>query len=158
VSHRALVLVALLSLPALAAARDDEGAPGRWSVGVSAGSGSAFGHTYFVVGGRVGYEFLPRLVADVAGQWWGGSTPAIGKVATGVLWYTPLRVYLGPYYAHWFVGSNLPDQDAIGGRAGVTLAASGPAVFGVGAAYEHTLGCKRDCDAWWPEVSVGVRF
>jgi hypothetical protein len=157
VTLRALTL-ALLVVPAVASPRTDEESPGRWSIGVGVGSGSTYGHSYVVLGARVGYEFLPRLVLDVHGQYWAGGTPPIGKVATGVLWYTPFQVYLGPYYAHWFVGSNLPDQDALGGRAGVTLASSGPALFGIGAAYEHTLGCSRECDAWWPEVTVGVRF
>ena len=58
----------------------------------------------------------------------------------------------------WFVGGNQPDQDALGGRAGLTIASSRSAAFGAGLVYERTLNCTFECEAWWPELSIGFRF
>jgi hypothetical protein len=111
-----------------------------------------------MVGARIGYELALGLTADLEGQYWAGQSPQLGKIAPGLTWYTPYRVYAGAYYARWIVGSGLPDQDAVGGRAGITLASAGPAIVAAGVAYEHALDCSSNCDSWWPEASIGVRF
>ncbi len=164
----ALTAVALLVLLVASPARagDDGSAqsaesPHHWRLGAMAGVGSAYHNTYFLLGARVGYEIAFGLTLDVEGQWWTGSTPSLGKLAPGLIWYVPiplLHPYIGAFYAHWFVGSNFGDQDAVGWRAGLQVASAGPASVDVGFAYEHLLSCPANCDSWWPEVSAGVRF
>jgi hypothetical protein len=112
-----------------------------------------------MLGARVGYDLAAGLALELEGDYWFGGDPQYGKLAPGITWYSPFRFYAGAYYARWFVGSGYPDTDALGLRGGVTLASTGRTVIGVGLAYEHTLGtCSLDCDSWWPEASVGVRF
>ncbi len=132
----------------------------RWRASVMVGAGSANGQGYFVVGGSLGYALALGLVLSVDGQWWTGQSPDLGKIAPGLTWYAPIpfHPYVGAYYAHWFVSSGLADQDALGGRAGISLASTGPAFVAFGLAYEHVLSCSTDCDSWWPELSAGVAF
>jgi len=129
-----------------------------WRASVSIGAGSSYGNTYFLVGARIGRELAAGLALEIDGQYWAGETPSLGKLAPGLTWYSPFRVYLGAYYARWFVGSGFPDQDAVGARAGYTLLSRGRTFAGVGVSYERALGCSSNCDSWWPEASVGVSF
>lgn len=130
------------------------------SLALVVGGGSAYGQSYFLVGGRFGYGIGLGFQLSLDGQWWTGATPALGKVAPGVIWVAPLpfRPYLGAYYAHWFVGSDLPDDDAVGGRVGLHLGGAGPAMLAIGVAYERVLSCQAQCDSWWPEFMAGVSF
>jgi len=50
------------------------------------------------------------------------------------------------------VGSGLPDQDGIGGRAGFSLGR----VVTFGVTYDHMFGCNQNCDAWTPQISAGL--
>ena len=130
----------------------------KWRASASIGAGSSYGNTYFLVGARIGRELAAGLALEIDGQYWAGETPSLGKLAPGLTWYSPFRVYLGAYYARWFVGSGFPDQDAVGARAGYTLLSRGRTFAGVGVSYERALGCSSNCDSWWPEASVGVSF
>jgi hypothetical protein len=133
-------------------------APSRWRGAFMVGAGTSYGESYFLVGARLGYVLTHGIAAELEGQYWGGASPQLGKIAPGLVWYSPYRLYAGVYYARWLVGSGYPDQDAVGGRVGLSLGGKGRASFGVGAAYEHAIDCKANCDAWWPEASVGVAF
>lgn len=130
----------------------------KWRASASIGAGSSYGNTYFLVGARIGRELAAGLALEIDGQYWAGESPSLGKLAPGLTWYSPFRVYLGAYYARWFVGSGFPDQDAVGARAGYTLLSRGRTFAGVGVSYERALGCSSNCDSWWPEASVGVSF
>jgi hypothetical protein len=134
--------------------------PPRWRAAVTLGSGTSSGHSYVMFGGLLGYEVAAGFELCLDGQYWGGAQPSFGRVAPGVNWYAalPYRPYLGVYYARWFVGGDLPDQDAVGGRAGLTIASAPRAAFGAGLVWERVLNCSADCDAWWPELSIGFRF
>lgn len=129
-----------------------------WLLSGSVGAGSAYGRSYLLLGVKVGREVAPSLVLDVEGQWWAGGAPSIGKVAPGLTWYAPGGLYLGGYYARWLVGGGRPDQDAVGGRAGLALGGIGPTSSSVGVAYERALDCRSACESWWPEVAVALRF
>ncbi len=164
-----LTAVALIALPIAAPASraddgsSDENAPSHHHLRVAAmaGAGSAFGQTYFLFGARLGYELALGLELDLEGQWWTGASPGLGKIAPGLIWYAPLpliRPYVGAFYAHWFVGSGLGDQDALGWRAGLQVASAGPASVDIGFAYERLLSCAANCDSWWPEATASVRF
>jgi len=130
-------------------------------LGVSAGIGSAYGQTYYELGGRLGYDLGLGFTPEVGIAYWGGGTPSFVQLAPGITWYAPLpilRPYLGGFYAHDFVSSGFPDQDALGARAGVGLIGAGPLSINIGFAYERRLSCSIDCDTWWPEASAGFSF
>ncbi len=134
--------------------------PTRWRAAVTFGSGTSYGHSYAMFGGLLGYQVGGGFEVYLDGQYWGGARPNLGRLAPGVNWYAPIpyRPYLGVYYARWFVGGGEPDLDALGGRAGLAIASTPRAVLGAGMAYERVLACRRTCEAWWPELSVGIRF
>ena len=130
----------------------------KWRVSASVGAGSSYGNTYFLIGARLGRDLAKGFMLELDGQYWAGETPSLFRLAPGITWYTPLRLYLGAYYARWFVGSGFPDQNAVGARAGYTMFSRGRTFAGVGVAYEKALDCKSNCESWWPEASVGVSF
>ncbi len=140
------------------------GAPARADglrVSATAGAGFYGGQNYVQLGGRVGYDVLLGLTPEVQGVAWFGATPEIFKLAPGITWYAPIpgvSPYVGAYYAHWVAGSGYPDQDALGGRAGLGLFSAGPAGLSIGVAYERLMSCSRDCDVWSPEVMASFRF
>jgi len=132
-----------------------------WRIGASAGVGSAYNETYYELGGRIGYDIGFGLTPEVGLSYWGGNTPTFVQLTPGVTWYVPLpliRPYVGGFYAHDFVNSGFPDQDALGLRGGIGLLGLGPLYIDIGIAYERRLSCPADCDTWWPEASAGISF
>lgn len=153
------------ALPAALVAAAALAAPSSHADGVrlsaSAGVGRAYDQTYYALGGRVGYDLGAGLTPELGLTLWGGATPGFVQLAPGLTWYVPLptfRAYLGGFFAHDFVGSGFPDQDALGVRAGVGLAGAGPVGLSVGIAWARRLSCSADCDTWWPEAVAGVAF
>lgn len=133
--------------------------PRLWRVGISLGSGETYGHSYVMFGGVLGYQVAHGFELSLDGQYWGGANPNLGRLAPGINWYAPIpfRPYLGVYYARWFIGGQA-DLDAIGGRAGLSLASGPNTALGAGLAFERVLDCSSRCEAFWPELSVGLRF
>jgi len=115
---------------------------------------------FLMFGALVGYGVGLGFELYLDGQYWGGASPTMSRLAPGVNWYAPIpyRPYLGAYYARYFVGSGQPDLDAVGGRAGVTIASTPRVAFGAGVAYERLLGCSLDCESFWPEMTFGFLF
>ena len=148
-------LVAAASLLVASPARAE-----GWNVGGSAGATYAFGQTYLSFGLRAGYLVGLGFEPNVRADWWTAASPSVFKISPGLNWYAPLpfRPFVGGFYSHWFVSSNLPDRDSLGARAGVTFMGAGPASLSVGAAYEHALSCSVECDSWSPELTLGVYF
>ena len=134
--------------------------PPRWRLGVSLGAGNSYGHSYVMFGGLVGYDLGLGFEAFFNGQFWGGANPNMAKLAPGLNWYAPIpyRPYVGVYYARWLIGGGLSDENAVGGRFGVTIASTPNATFSAGMVYERILDCSVQCDAFWPELSFGFRF
>lgn len=132
-------------------------------IGASAGVASMYDQTYFGIGGRLGYDLGFGVTPELGATYWTGGTPTIFELAPGVTWYMPLpiiRPYVGAFYSHQFLGSGFSDQDAIGGRAGISLFGLGPLQLSVGAAYKKQLSCPANgsCDTWWPEAFAGIGF
>jgi len=120
-------------------------ASGQGAVGIGAGVG------YFVYGG-----LLPTLDLSVAF----GSSPTVFLVKPGLDWFLPVPgsvvPYVGGYYAHWFVSSGLPAQDAWGVRGGFSFASVGPVTFLLGIAYERVFtNCSGTCGYLVPQVAAG---
>jgi hypothetical protein len=131
----------------------------RWRVGVSLGDGNAYGHSYMMFGGNLGFQVAGGFELALDGQYWGAASPKLGRLVPGLNWYAPIpfRPYLGVYYARWFIGGQ-DDRNAIGGRLGLMLASTPQTAFGAGLAFERVLDCASRCEAFWPELSIGFRF
>jgi hypothetical protein len=166
---RALAAIGL-ALAASAAAAADVGAAGAFSRGrmhfaVSAGSGSAFDESYFVLGIGASYYLVDGLSVGVHYESWSGADPDLSKL-TGSLQYVFHQVqaakpYLGGFYRRTDV-SGLPDLDSVGGRAGVYIGAGRNAYLGLGVVYESYLDCNetvyRSCDSTYGEVTFTIAF
>src|SRR5512138_1975194 len=119
---RVVVVASLLTLAVPATA---EG----FRIGASGGVASMYNQTYVGLGARLGYDLGLGVTPELGAAYWTGGTPTIFELAPGVTWYMPLpviRPYVGAFYSHLFLGSGFPDQDALGGRAGISLIGMGP--------------------------------
>jgi hypothetical protein len=159
--RRASALAVALAATAAGAQAPGEIEPPRWRLSLGAGAGPAYGKNYVVADGAVAYRVVAGLELGVDGQWWGSSSPTFGKAgprATYVLALPVLSPYLGAYWAHWFGARALPDQDAVGVRAGAYYSIAPQLSAGLGMAYERLLDCLSSCDTWVPEAHLSVHF
>lgn len=152
--------VLLSATAALLLVTSSRAAAGDWRIGASAGVGVAFNRAYLTVGGLVGRELGLGFELVLKGDYWTANSPNMFKLAPGLTWHAPLpfRPYVGGYYAHWFVGSGLPDSDALGLRGGINLLSLGPVGLDVGVAWERRLSCSDQCSSWWPEATASISF
>ena len=123
----------------------------------SIGTSFAYGNTYANASLGVGYRMPSGLTPNVELSYAFGESPTITSLRPGVIYYLPLKriqPYVGAHYTHWFVGGDWPDQDGVGGRAGVSIGR----VLSLGVVYDRALDCDGDCDVWYPQVSAGVSF
>lgn len=138
---------------------------GRFGFSAGAGSQSAFGGRYFGIAAGGSYFVLDGVGIDLGGGFQWGDGPNIGRVTPGVRYVVqplvgkfPLIPYVGAFYSHWFISSTYPDQDAVGGRAGL-LYVSGSMVLGLGAVNEHIVSqCTMDCSIWYPDLTIAIAF
>jgi hypothetical protein len=146
--------------PAAAPAQPAPPAPSRqrrlytWG---SVGTSFAYGNTYWNASLGVGYRLNSGLTPNVELSYAFGESPTVTSLRPGVIWYLPMRVlqpYVGVHYTHWFVSGEWPDQDGVGGRAGLSIGR----LVSLGVVYDRALGCEEDCDVWYPQVSAGVSF
>jgi hypothetical protein len=112
------------------------------------------------LGAGVGYVVYAGLLPTFDVSFSFGAAPTVLVLKPGLDWFLPLpgriRPYVGAYYAHWFVSSGYPGQDAWGLRGGFSFAQMGPAVFLVGIAYEHVFtNCYGSCSYWVPQIAAG---
>jgi hypothetical protein len=165
----AILAVAAIAAPVFA---DDDTPPrptpfdrGKIGLSVGGGSTSAFGHTYYALGGGVGYFVLDGVELGLSGLAQFGSGPRIEKLSPSVRYVVrplvgtwPVIPYVGGFYTHWFVGGSLADVDTLGGRVG-GLFVSGQVVLGLGVAYERIIStCTMDCDLVYPDVTISLAF
>jgi hypothetical protein len=146
--------------PATAATEPPEASLRRIRVWANLGATWTYGATYVNLGAGVGYVVYGGLLPTFDVTWSFGASPTILMLKPGLDWFLPLpgriRPYVGAYYAHWFVGSGYPDQDAWGARGGFSFAQVGPAVFLIGIAYEHVFtNCWGTCSYWVPQIIAG---
>jgi opacity protein-like surface antigen len=165
-----VLAAASLAFAASTAVAADVGVAGAFSKGrmhfaVTAGSGSAFDESYFVLGIGASYYLLDGLGVGLHYESWSGADPDITKI-TGSVQYVfhqvqTLKPYLGAFYRRTDV-ENLPDLDSVGGRAGVYLRAGGNAHVGLGVVYESYLDCSetiyRSCDSTYGELTFTIAF
>jgi hypothetical protein len=120
----------------------------------SVGTTFAYDHTYGSLNLGVGVLWKAGLAPNVELSYAFGNDPTLWTLRPGVTWFLPLPLqpYVGGYFTHWFVGSNLPDQNGVGGRAGLSLGR----VISLGVTYDHALSCSTNCDIWTPQISASL--
>jgi hypothetical protein len=148
------------SAPPQGAAEPPELSVRRIRVWGNLGATWAYGTTYVSLGAGVGYVVFGGLLPTFDVSFSFGASPTVFMLKPGLDWFLPLpgriRPYVGAYYAHWFVSSGFPGQDAWGARGGFSFAQLGPAVLLLGIAYEHVFtNCVGSCSYWVPQVAVG---
>jgi hypothetical protein len=162
-----LLFAAVLSAPPAAAQVGVAGgfSQGRTHLVLTAGTGSAFGEDYLVLGAGATYYLLDGLGAGLHYEYWSGGDPDLSKL-TASLQYVfhqvrPVKPYVGGFYRRTNVDT-LPDLDSVGARGGVYFASGRNAHFGVGMVYESYLDCSkstyRSCDDTYAEVSLTFAF
>jgi hypothetical protein len=138
---------------------------GRTHFVVTAGSGSAFGEDYVVLGVGATYYLLDGLGAGLHYEYWSGGDPDLSKLTASVQYVfhqvRPVKPYVGGFFRRTNV-ERLPDLDSVGARAGVYFNAGRNAYFGAGVVYESYLDCEkstyRSCDDTYAEVSLTLAF
>jgi hypothetical protein len=135
----------------------------RWRIGGTLGAGWAFRTQYFVVGVTAGFRVAGGLEVGADADGWFHGSPEVLKLSPRLTYALALgntAPYVGVYYARWFIGDGLGDEDAVGGRLGIWQGGgAGPHTgVGVGVAYEHLLRCGGTCDAWSPEITAAFSF
>lgn len=119
----------------------------------SAGTTFAYGETYASVNLGVGWMMRAGITPNVEVSYAFGSSPTLWALRPGVTWFAPIPLspYVGAYYTRWLV-NDLPDENGVGGRAGISLGR----VLSIGVTYDRALDCDRDCDSWSPQISAGL--
>ncbi|HEB81287.1 MAG TPA: hypothetical protein ENJ11_00325 [Gammaproteobacteria bacterium] len=138
---------------------------GSTSVGVVAGSGSAFNDNYIILGLGVGYYVVKGLELGIDAQYWFSGDPAITKISPQVRYVftqpKTLKPYLGAFYRRTFISSDIyDDYNSYGGRAGLYFSSSGGVYIGGGVVYEKYADCDLfvDCSNTYPEILFQVSF
>ncbi|MCK5396063.1 MAG: hypothetical protein KAJ32_08730 [Gammaproteobacteria bacterium] len=135
---------------------------GSTSIGVVAGSGSAFNDNYVILGVGVGYYVLPGLELGIDVQHWFSGDPAISKVSPQIRYvFTQPKVvkpYFGVFYRRTFI-KDIRDYDSFGYRAGAYFSAQNGVYIGGGIVYEDESDCPvSDCSNTYPEILFTVSF
>lgn len=159
----AVFVVTCLAWRPLHAQTYDPFAQGRVRLSAFLGAASGFDNTYFMLGVGVGYFVLPGLELGAQFDEWLGPSPNVTRVAPEIKYVfniiDSVKPYIGGFYRHWFVSSDVDDLDTAGGRAGLIIITSPHAYFSAGAAYERVIStCESDCSYWFPEVGLALTF
>jgi len=137
----------------------------KGSIGLSVmvGSASAGSRDYLIIGAGVSYYVIDGLSLGLDGEVWLLEDPTVYTLtpqARYVFHFVPVvKPYLGAFYRHYFLSGDFDDIDSIGARLGAYIVPGAGSYVGLGAVYETQLGCEdgafRDCDGWYPEITLG---
>ena len=162
-----LLALAALAFAPVAGAQQVAGAfsQGRTHFVVTAGSGSAFDETYFVLGVGVSYYLIDGLSVGLNYENWSGGDPGIYKITPSVQYVfhqmQAVKPYAGAFWRRTSI-DGLADLDSVGGRAGAYIAAGRNLYVGAGLVYESYLDCEtsvyRSCSSTYGEVTFTVAF
>ena len=157
----------LVSASALAQQAADAGpfAKGQRQVSVLAGSGDAFGDSYFIIGGGVNYFIADGLNVGLNLEAWTGGDPSVYKVTAAMNYIFYKTPKVSPYVGAFFRYTDIEDHDSlnsVGGRAGLYLKVGRSGYLGGGIVYESYLDCESrtyvECDTTYPEFSFLISF
>jgi hypothetical protein len=137
---------------------------GRLEISGMIGTTFLNNRSYLILGAGVGYYLVDGLQIGLGGSFWLLDSPFAATVTpalTYVLHFVPLlKPYVGGFFRHYFVGSNVTDFSSLGVRFGAYLVpAHSHSYFGLGAVYEAVLDCNtsvRSCDGIYPELLFAI--
>ena len=163
-----LLLTILLMLPALPVSAAGAGAifeQGRTHFSLSAGSGYAFEHSYFVFGASTTHYVIDGLGVGLSFENWSGGGLGITKYSPFMQYVyfqsSPVKPYVGGFYRHTAI-SGLPGIYSYGGRAGVNISSGPNAYISAGFVHETYLDCKTSiysvCSETYPDISLTFAF
>ena len=136
---------------------------GTVSLGVVAGTGTAFQDDYVILGAGLGYYVVDGLELAISVQYWFGSDPFISKISPSVRYVftqiDPVKPYLGAFYRRTYIEDN-DDYDSFGYRAGAYLSGSRGVYIGGGIVYEEYTNCTQflECSDTYPEIVISINF
>lgn len=157
-----LILFAATAAPQLvnAAAAFSKGAT---TIGIVAGSGTAFRNDYIILGVGAGYYVVDGLELGIDVQHWFSGDPAITKVSPQVKYvFTQPEVvkpYVGAFYRTTYI-EDLDNENSFGYRAGAYFSGNKGVYIGGGIVYEEYQDCSAfvDCSNTYPEILISVSF
>ena len=168
VSLLAILCMPFLSAPAGAASVGTGGistafSKGSMSLGILAGSGTAYRNDYLILGAGVGYYVLNGLELAITAEHWFGDDPSISKLSPSIKYVftqvDPVKPYVGAFYRRTYI-ENRDDQDSFGYRAGAYFSGSRGVYIGGGIVYEEYTDCSAfiDCSDTYPEIIISISF
>ncbi|GEM_PF-865226 len=139
---------------------------GRIRVGLGIGMATSSSNDWLLLGLGAGYYVFDGLEPHLDTTFYLFGDPFIATVTPGlryVLHMVPrIKPYVGAFYRHYFVATELPDTNSIGARLGLYFMTGGMSYFGGGAVYEHYTDenyfAKGDQDVWYPEITFSLSF
>ena len=155
-SYSLLVLLICMNASTAMAAPFQQGSQ---QVSIVAGSGSAYGDNYIILGAGYGYYLIKGLELGINAQFWLNGDPSISKVSPQIKYVftqpKTVRPYVGAFYSRTYT-EGLEDLDSIGYRAGLYFMGKGNTFFGAGVAYEDYQDCTEtvytSCSETYPEI------
>lgn len=139
---------------------------GHKNISVTAGTETAYGNTYSVIGLNGHYFIADNLSMGLSYTSWLGSDPTINQFTVPVTFHLPINIpirpYIGGFYSRTIMGSdnihNYNDYDSYGGRVGVTMQTGAGAYVSAGWVQEITENGEDTSSRGYPEVSAGISF
>ena len=129
------------------------------------GSGRAYNDDYNVLGVGIGYYLVNGLQVGLDYEYWSGGDPNIQQISPRIGYVFARNQAFSPYAGIFYRRTkidNLPDSDAVGGRAGAYFRSGGNFVLGVGMAYIEYKDCDEtvytSCDDTYPEFTFAAYF
>jgi len=139
---------------------------GHKNISVTAGTDTAYGNTYSVIGVNGHYFIADNLSIGLSYTSWLGSDPTINQFTVPLTFHLPMdmpiRPYIGGFYSYTIMGSDsgydYNNYDSYGARVGVTMQTGAGAYVSVGWVQEITENGDNVSSRGYPEVSAGISF
>jgi hypothetical protein len=139
---------------------------GHKNISITAGSDTAYGNTYSVLGISANYFVIDNFSMGISYKSWLGSDPSINQFTIPVTFHLPVslptRPYIGAFYTRTLMGSdanhNYNNYDSYGGRVGVSMQTGAGSYVSIGWVQEVTENGENVSSRGYPEVSAGISF
>jgi hypothetical protein len=139
---------------------------GHKNVSVTAGTDTAYGNTYTVIGLNAHYFVVDNISVGLSYTTWLGNDPSINQFNVPITYHIPIaepyRPYIGGFYSRTLRGEanghDYGDYDSYGGRVGVTMQTGDGAYVSMGWVQEVTESGDNVSSRGYPEVSAGISF